>query len=66
RLEGSDLFLIDSLSSDEKFTSPVVVSEGFAGTSISVPRPNGSLLYVKLRDAPGATNHLLAPVFPEQ
>ncbi|MFI5093097.1 MAG: hypothetical protein ACHQIK_06620 [Candidatus Acidiferrales bacterium] len=65
-LEGSDLFLIDSLSSDEKFTSPVVVSEGFAGTSISVPRPNGTLLYVKLRDAPGAINHLLAPVFPEQ
>jgi hypothetical protein len=66
QLEGSDLFLIDSLSSDAKFTSPVVVSEGFAGTSISVPRPNGTLLYVKLRDAPGAINHLLAPVFPEQ
>jgi len=66
QLEGSDLFLIDSLSSDEKFTSPVVVSEGFVGTSISVPRPNGTLLYVKLRDAPGAINHLLAPVFPEQ
>ncbi|MGB7282367.1 MAG: hypothetical protein WBE13_08915 [Candidatus Acidiferrum sp.] len=66
QLEGSDLFLIDSLSSDEKFTSPVVVSEGFAGNSLSVPRPNGTLLYVKLRDAPGAINHLLAPVFPEQ
>lgn len=66
RLEGSDLFLIDSLSSDEKFTSPVAVSEGFAGTSLSVPRPNGTLLYVKLRDAPGAINHLLSPVFPEQ
>ena len=66
RLEGSDLFLIDSLSSDEKFTAPVVVSEGFAGTSLSVPRPNGTLLYVKLRDAPGTINHLLAPVFPEQ
>jgi len=66
RMEGSDLFLIDSLSSDEKFTAPVVVSEGFAGTSLLVPRPNGTLLYVKLRDAPGAINHLLAPVFPEQ
>ncbi|MGB2590544.1 MAG: hypothetical protein WBG02_08235 [Candidatus Acidiferrum sp.] len=66
RLEGSDLFLIDSLSSDDKFTSPVVVSEGFAGTSLAVPRPNGTLLYVKLRDAPGAINHLLSPVFPEQ
>lgn len=66
RLEGSDLFLIDSLSVDANFTSPVVVSEGFAGTSLSVPRPNGTLLYVKLRDAPGSVNRLLAPVFPEQ
>lgn len=66
RLEGSDLFLIDSLSSDEKFTAPVVVSEGFAGNSLSVPRPNGTLLFIKLRDAPGAVNRLVSPVFPEQ
>jgi hypothetical protein len=65
RLEGSDLFLIGSLSSDEKFTSPVVVSEGFADTCISVPRPNGTLLYLKLRDAPEVVNRLLVPVFPE-
>lgn len=66
RLEGSDLFLIDSISSDAAFTSPVVVSEGFAGSSLTVPRPNGTLLYVKLRDAPCAVNRLLVPVFPEQ
>jgi hypothetical protein len=65
RLEGSDLFLIDSLSADDKFTSPVVVTEGFAGASIEVPRPNGTLLYMKLRDAPNAVNRLLVPVFPE-
>ncbi|MGB8476381.1 MAG: hypothetical protein WCE61_20055 [Candidatus Acidiferrum sp.] len=66
RLEGSDLFLIDSVSADEKFSAPVIVAEGYAGTSISVPRPNGALLYVKLRDAPDSINHLLAPVFPEE
>ncbi|HEY2457362.1 MAG TPA: hypothetical protein VGI13_08685 [Candidatus Acidoferrum sp.] len=66
RLEGSDLFLIDSLSTGEKFTSPVVVSEGFAGAAITVPRPNGAMLYLKLRDAPDSVNRLLAPVFPEQ
>jgi hypothetical protein len=66
RLEGSDLFLIDSLSSGEKFTEPVVVTEGFAGTAITVPRPNGAMLYLKLRDAPDTVNRLLAPVFPEQ
>jgi hypothetical protein len=66
RLEGSDLFLIDSLSSGEKFTDPVVVSEGFPGAAITVPRPNGAMLYLKLRDAPDTVNRLLAPVFPEQ
>ena len=65
RLEGSDLFLISSLSSDEKFTSPVEVSEVFADTCLSVPRPNGTLLYLKLRDAPEVVNRLLVPVFPE-
>jgi hypothetical protein len=65
RLEGTDLFLIGSLSSDDKFTSPVVVPEGFAGTTIAVPRPNGTLLYLKLRDAPDSVDRLLVPVFPE-
>jgi hypothetical protein len=66
RLEGSDLFLISALSSDEKFAVPVVVSEGFAGTSMEVPRPSGALLYIKLRDAADTVNRLLAPVFPGQ
>jgi hypothetical protein len=65
RLEGSDLFLISSLSSNEKFTEPVVVEEGFAGSAISVPRPNGTLLYFKLRDASETVNRLLVPVFPQ-
>lgn len=65
RLEGADLFLIDSLSSDEKFTTPIAVKEGFAVNSIDVPRPNGALLYMKLRDAPNDVNRLLVPVFPE-
>ncbi len=65
RLEGSDLFLISALSSDDKFTAPVVVAEGFAGTAIAVPRPYGTLLYLKLRDAPDIVDRLLVPVFPE-
>jgi hypothetical protein len=64
RLEGNDLFLIDSLASDEKFSAPVTVPEGFTGNTLEVPAPNGALLYLKLRDAPGAIDRLLAPVFP--
>jgi hypothetical protein len=65
RLEGSDLFLISAISANQNFNSPVNVAEAFAGNSINVPRPNGTLLYLKLRDAPGTVNRLLAPVFPD-
>jgi hypothetical protein len=65
RLEGSDLFLISAISATQSFKEPVTVAEGFAGSSINVPRPNGTLLYLKLRDAPGTINRLLAPVFPD-
>jgi hypothetical protein len=65
RLDGANLFLINALSVDEKFSAPMVVPEGFANTSIAVPRPNGPLFYLKLRDAPETVNRLLVPVFPE-
>jgi hypothetical protein len=31
-----------------------------------VPRPNGTLLYIKLRDDPATVNRLVLPVFPEE
>lgn len=66
RLEGADLFLISAISSDEQFSTPVIVSKGFGGMSIAVPRPSGTLLYLKLRDAPDAVNRLMVPVIPEE
>jgi hypothetical protein len=65
RLSGSNLFLLESVASDPQFTHNVPVPAGFANTTLSVPRPNGTLLYVKLRDEPGAANMAVLPVLPD-
>jgi hypothetical protein len=64
-LIGTNLFLIDSLASDAQFTNPTPVPLGFMDSSLSVPRPNGTLLYLKLRDDPGTVNTAVLPVLPE-
>ena len=66
RLSGSNLFLLESVASDPQFTHNVPVPAGFADTSLSVPRPNGTLLYVKLRDEAGIGNMAVLPVFPDE
>jgi hypothetical protein len=56
KLSGSNLFLVDSVSSDPKFTHPVQVPDGFPGYSMPVPHPTDGNLYVKLRDDPSVIN----------
>ncbi len=65
RLSGSNLFLLESVASDPQFTHNVPVPAGFADASLSVPRPNGTLLYIKLRDEPGTANMAVLPVLPD-
>src|SRR5207248_167842 len=65
-LSGSNLFLIDSLSADPQFASPVAVPIGYVDSTLIVPRPNQNApLYFKLRDDPSAINSVLLPVLPE-
>jgi hypothetical protein len=66
-LSGSDLFLIDSISNTKSFTRShsVSVPLGFAGTSMKVPRPIGTTLYLKLRDDPATVDEVSLPVLPE-
>lgn len=52
KLSGSNLFLVDSVSSEADFAHAVQVPDGFPGYSLPVPHPNNGLLYVKLRDDP--------------
>ncbi len=64
-LIGSNLFLIDSVASDPQFTHQISVPVGFPNSMLSVPRPNGTLLYIKLRDDPASVEPLILPVLPE-
>lgn len=64
-LTGTNLFLIYSVASDAQFTHEMPVPLGFADTSLTVPRPNGTLLYIKLRDDPVTVNTVALPVLPE-
>jgi hypothetical protein len=64
-LVGSNLFLIDSVSATQAFASSTPVAVGFAGSSVPVPRPSGTVLYIKLRDNPTAVNVVALPVMPE-
>jgi hypothetical protein len=65
-LFGTNLFLLDSVASDAAFTHAVPVPVGFAESTLAVPRPNGTLLYLKLRDDPAAVNAAALPVLPEE
>ncbi len=65
RLMGSNLFLIDSVASDSEFTHSVSVPVGFPDSTLSVPRPNGTLLYIKLRDDPATVNPMVLRVLPD-
>jgi hypothetical protein len=56
KLSGSNLFLVDSVSSDAQFSHPVQVPDGFLGSALPVPHPAAGPLYVRLRDDPGVVN----------
>ena len=56
KLSGSNLFLVDSVSSDPGFAHPVQVPDGFLGSALPVPHPGAGPLYVKLRDDPAVIN----------
>jgi hypothetical protein len=64
-LIGDNLFLLDSVASDSQFVHNLPVSASFVDSGLTVPRPNGTLLYVKLRDDPSAVNQVALPVLPE-
>jgi hypothetical protein len=63
-ITGENLFLIDSISASPQFTRPTSVPLGFAGNTMKVPRPNGTTLYLKLRDDPSTVDLVSLPVLP--
>ena len=63
-LVGTDLFLLDQVGIDAQLANAVKVPEGFGESTLSVPRPNGTL-YLKLRDDPAVVNTAVLPVTAE-
>jgi hypothetical protein len=61
-LTGSSLYLVDAISTDQAFTTPIDVPEGFVGNTINLPRPPKTGFYLKLRDEPEAANLVSLPV----
>ena len=64
-LTGTNLFLISSVASDSDFKHSVPVPAGFADSTLSVPRPDDSLLYIKLRDDSSSLKPATLPIMPE-
>ena len=60
-LIGTKLFLIDSIAADPEFKNTVSIPIGFAGTGISVPRIDGTPVYLRLRDDPSIANSVILP-----
>ncbi|MHB1937773.1 MAG: hypothetical protein ACYCOR_14460 [Acidobacteriaceae bacterium] len=63
-MTGENLFLIDSVAATPQFLDPTAVPLGFAGNTMKVPRPNGTTLYLKLRDDPSTVDLVSLPVLP--
>jgi hypothetical protein len=55
-LSGSNLFLLDSIANNRRFTGAVRIAEGFPGNSLDVPSPADGRLFIRLRDNPTAVN----------
>lgn len=53
-LTGSRLFLLTAIADNPEFARPLAVPPGFVGSRIAVPRPKGTMLYLRLHDAPDA------------
>jgi len=62
QLSGTNLFLIDSVASDQQFAHNAPVPTDFINTTLAVPHPSETGLYVKLRDDPSAINTVVLPV----
>jgi hypothetical protein len=61
-LNGSNLFLVDSIGATQDFNNAVEVPTGFTGAQLSVPHPVNGVLYLKLRDDPETVQTLTLPV----
>jgi hypothetical protein len=60
-ISGDKLFLIDAISADPDFTTPVTIPDGFIEAALNVPAPKGKNLYIRLRDDPVTIDTVTIP-----
>ena len=60
-LNGSNLFLVESVSATSDFTDPIQVPADYTAAQLAVPHPVNGLLYLKLRDDPETVQTLNLP-----
>jgi hypothetical protein len=63
-ITGSNLFLLQSVSSDPAFADPVPVPDGDTATTLTVPHLNAAPLFLKLRDDPAQIDSAILPQQP--
>ncbi|MGA2537971.1 MAG: hypothetical protein ABSF53_18300, partial [Terracidiphilus sp.] len=61
-LTGANLFLASSVAATSDFSNGTDVPPDFTGIQLTVPRPAGGLLYLRLRDDPATVQTLILPV----
>jgi hypothetical protein len=64
-IDGANLYLVDSVSTDATFANPTTVPEGFVGASLTLPRPPKTGFFLRLRDDPTAANPVTMPILPQ-
>jgi len=63
-LTGSNLFLIQAISTDPTFANPIPVPDGFTGTSLTLPHPAAATIFLHLRDDPTPIDPAIVPTPP--
>ena len=64
-LRGDNLYLVDSVAAEPQFTHTASVPSGFLDTTLTIPRPSETGLYIKLRDDPSVVSTATVPITPE-
>jgi hypothetical protein len=63
-ITGTNLFLLESLSTDPAFANPVPVPDGYTGDTLTLPHPAADTVFLKLRDDPSTIDPAILPTPP--
>ncbi|WP_263380120.1 hypothetical protein [Granulicella paludicola] len=63
-LTGSNLFLVQAISTDPTFTVSTPVPDGYTGNALTVPHPAAYTVFLKLRDDPATVDSVIFPAPP--